>query len=87
MEENFLCWSQIKHRSKPIKNIIVWELTGQSSEHYSLSKEKRKKALCIKMKGQKRISFEKMSLVSIYNFKYEKKTSGFILYQFTTPLS
>lgn len=23
MEENFLCWSQMKHRLKPIKEVIV----------------------------------------------------------------
>lgn len=30
------------------QKIIVWELTGQSSEHYSLSKERRKKSIMYK---------------------------------------
>lgn len=39
MEENFLCWRQMKSKLKPIKKIIVWEFTGQPSEHYYLSRK------------------------------------------------
>lgn len=37
MEESFLCGSQMKHRSKPIKEIIAWEFAEKTSEHYCFS--------------------------------------------------